>query len=169
MMELEPGGSVYKSLDQIYKSAERAAQILGNPPTQNPEFPNRPDESRCFLLAESDNGIRESAQSLLEHAGHKVVLARNSQETLEALQAHASRISVFLLDLALPGMDGVQLLRFANALQPGLQTFVWSPFVPADLDQIVEGLSNVEYVPKPAQSADIPRILSRMIEPALKY
>jgi len=166
LMETEPNSSVYRSLDQIYKSAERAAEILGNPPTQNPELIPHPKASCSFLIADGDEAVRESAQRLLEHAGHKVVLTKTGAETVDALQRHADRISVLVLDLTLPGINGLELLRTAHAIRPDLRTFVWSTRRPSNLDEMVNGFGRVEYVEKPSQSHGIAKILSRIVDPA---
>lgn len=168
LMEAEPNSSVYRSLDHIYKSAERAAQLLGNPPAQNPEFMPYPHTPRSFLIADSDEAVRESAQRLLEHAGHRVVLAKTGEETVDALRAHAGRISVLVLDPTLPGADGLELLRHADSIQPGIKMYVWGAERPSNLDEIINSFAHVEYVDKPLQSHGIAKILSRIVEPALE-
>jgi len=168
LMETEPSSSVYRSLDHIYKSAERAAQLLGNPPTQNPEFAPRQNPPRSILIADSDEAIRESAQRLLEHAGYRVVLAKTGEETVDALRTHADRIAVLVLDPALPGADGLDLLRQAHSTQPGIKMFVWSTQRPSSLDEMINSLADIEYVDRPSQSHGIAKILSRIVEPLLE-
>jgi CheY-like chemotaxis protein len=62
------------------------------------------------LVADDDESIRESLRTLLEEEGHRVSEARNGEATLAALRANVEGC-VVLLDLVMPDMDGVQLLR----------------------------------------------------------
>lgn len=62
------------------------------------------------LIADDDEGIRESLRMLLEDEGHSVAEASNGQETLDYLRRESARC-VALLDLVMPDMEGVELLE----------------------------------------------------------
>lgn len=62
------------------------------------------------LIADDDEGIRESLRMLLEDEGHSVTEASNGQETLDYLRTESARC-VALLDLVMPDMEGVELLE----------------------------------------------------------
>ncbi len=66
------------------------------------------------LIADDDEGIRESLRMLLEEEGHSVTEATNGEETLERLRVPGVRY-VALLDLLMPDMQGVALLEAINA------------------------------------------------------
>lgn len=62
------------------------------------------------LIADDDEGIRESLRMLLEDEGHSVTEASNGQETLDHLRR--DRVGcVALLDLVMPDMEGIELLE----------------------------------------------------------
>lgn len=62
------------------------------------------------LIADDDEGIRESLRMLLEDEGHSVTEASNGQETLAYLRRESARC-VALLDLVMPDMEGIELLE----------------------------------------------------------
>ena len=62
------------------------------------------------LIADDDEGIRESLRMLLEEEGHSVTEATNGEETLERLRVPDVRY-VALLDLLMPDVQGVALLE----------------------------------------------------------
>lgn len=62
------------------------------------------------LIADDDEGIRESLRMLLEDEGHSVTEASNGQETLAYLREESARC-VALLDLVMPDMEGIELLE----------------------------------------------------------
>ncbi len=61
-----------------------------------------------ILIADDDTGNRDLLRRRLEFEGHQVVEARNGQEVLTFLKAHAC--DLILLDLMMPEMDGLQTL-----------------------------------------------------------
>jgi CheY-like chemotaxis protein len=68
---------------------------------------------RTVLLVDDSEDLCVAVQQLLETLGFRVVCAANGAEALEKLKAES--IAVILLDLFMPVMDGVELLR---RLQP---------------------------------------------------
>ena len=65
-------------------------------------------ESRTALIVEDNQANLDLAVYVLEHAGWKVLTAMNAQEALQVLEAAVP--SLILLDVQLPGCDGVTLL-----------------------------------------------------------
>ncbi len=67
-----------------------------------------PDTRRRVVLIEDDNDIAEAIQYHLEKAGLQVKVARTGEEGLDAVRRGADLV---LLDLNLPGMDGLEVCR----------------------------------------------------------
>ena len=62
-----------------------------------------------ILLVEDDQNQRLLYQMELEDDGYEVVTASEGQEALQMVQS--GRPDLVILDLALPGMDGIQVLQ----------------------------------------------------------
>jgi signal transduction histidine kinase/CheY-like chemotaxis protein len=75
------------------------------------------EEQRDILIIEDNADAAATLRSLLELAGHRVRIARDGQEGLEALKA--SRPDVALIDLGLPRIDGYEVARRARAMADG--------------------------------------------------
>jgi len=76
---------------------------------------------RTVLLLEDDLLLGESLEDYLEEEGYEVVLVRNGQEALEA--SYAKKFNLFLLDINVPLIDGVTLLkelRHAGDMTPAI-------------------------------------------------
>lgn len=166
LMESQPSSSVYRSLDQIYKSAARAAELLGNSPVQHPTTGegSAKGASQLILIADDDEAVREASRRLLEHAGHRVIVAQTGDEALELMRTHSDSLSVLILDWALRGLNGSATLRAAKELCPGMKTFLWSAAKPGDLDDIVNDLEDVEYLERPSHLPGIAQVLSRLVD-----
>jgi two-component system, OmpR family, alkaline phosphatase synthesis response regulator PhoP len=67
-----------------------------------------PDNRRRVLLIEDDNDIAEAIAYQLEKVGLQVKVAKTGEEGLEAVRRG---VDLVLLDLNLPGMDGLEVCR----------------------------------------------------------
>ena len=83
------------------RSEERAQRPVAPPAPA-------PDSRRRVVLIEDDGDIAEAICYQLERAGMQVRVARTGEEGLEAVRRGADLV---LLDLNLPGMDGLEVCR----------------------------------------------------------
>ncbi|MBI3445191.1 MAG: response regulator [Magnetospirillum sp.] len=88
------------------------------PPTEAPiiseESGPAPEGKRRVLLVDDNEVNREVAAGLLERRGHVVVSACNGYEAVEA--AKAGGFDLVLLDMRMPGMDGIETAQAIAAL-----------------------------------------------------
>jgi len=68
------------------------------------------------LLVDDEPGVLYTLREVLEERGHEVVSARSGAEALEV----ADGVETVLTDLAMPGMDGLELLAALRQRDPGL-------------------------------------------------
>lgn len=86
--------------------SDRAARKAVPPPA--------PDTRRRVLLIEDDADIAEAIGYQMEKAGLQVRVARTGEEGLEAVR---KGVDLVLLDLNLPGMDGLEVCRMIRRQQ----------------------------------------------------
>lgn len=66
-----------------------------------------------FLVVDDNEDIRDVFQRLVERAGHLVSTASDGQEAVEVLAGES--FDVMLLDLTMPRMNGVDVVRWLRA------------------------------------------------------
>ncbi|AGP35850.1 hypothetical protein BE04_43460 [Sorangium cellulosum] len=64
--------------------------------------------NKCILIVDDDAAIRQTLSELLEEEGYLVASVANGREALDYLRGDPSSISLVLLDLMMPVMDGFQ-------------------------------------------------------------
>jgi DNA-binding response OmpR family regulator len=74
------------------------------------------DTQAAILIVEDDPGIRRGLAEGLSDSGYLVVTAANAEDALARLAVIS--VDLALIDLKLPGMDGVALMREVRRLSP---------------------------------------------------
>ena len=94
---------------------------------------------KTVLVVEDDHALQEAIKFKLEQAGANVLAAGSGEEALEILKSHYP--DFIMLDILLPGMDGLEVLRHIreNALLQGLPVAIMS--VSAGAEKIKEAFS----------------------------
>lgn len=100
-----------------------------------------------ILIIEDDFMIAESTQTLLKYQGFDVEWVNNGIDGLKRIQQ--GQIDAVLLDLGLPMMDGMQVLKQIRQVKPALPVLIIS--ARDQLQQRVDGLNHGadDYLIKP--------------------
>lgn len=88
--------------------AEHSPEALREPPTTESAG------EKCVLLVEDDATAAAALAGLLQSSGHRVTCAPHALAALAELGT--ARFDLALVDLDLPGMDGLELARLASSL-----------------------------------------------------
>jgi len=81
----------------------------------SPNKPRAAESRRRIVIIEDDRDIADAMSYALDRAGFSVRIARTGEEGLDAVRKGADLV---LLDLNLPGMDGMEVCRMLRR-QPG--------------------------------------------------
>ncbi len=100
----EPG---YGTTFKIYLPAVSSPSNSINTEPQRPVLGG----NETILLVDDDNAVRDWGSRILSHSGYKVVTAVNGKEALEIFRRQKAKISLVILDMIMPEMDGSQCLR----------------------------------------------------------
>jgi len=110
----------------------------------------------AILYVEDDELTRQTVTSRLRRAGHEVTSFCSGEAAVEA--AESVHPAIALLDLELPGIDGVETLRLLKARVPGLCGVICSAHLsePGTRQTLLElGVDESCLVTKPARFTEI--------------
>jgi two-component system OmpR family response regulator len=98
------------------------------------------------LVIDDEQGIRALLDTLLRRKGYDVIVAESGQKGLECFRRE--RPDVLVLDLKMPGMDGLTVLRQVRSLDPIMPVIILTGAGTAETEQRVRALGVTEYVEK---------------------
>lgn len=101
------------------------------------------------LVVDDVGVVRKSAFHLLSEAGYRVFEAGSAAEALEVLQTSRQPIHLVLVDVVMPEVNGVDLVRLIHEEWPDIRVVFMSAY-PAEV-LVREGLEhpNVVFLAKP--------------------
>ncbi len=120
-------------------------------------------EPANILLVDDEPGMQRYIRTLLEVDNYKVETASTGEEAIELVQK-GLRPDLVLLDLLMPGIDGLQTLEELRKLQPGLKVVMLSCV--SDTRKVVQAirLGAHDYLTKPFQKAELNRLIDQCLE-----
>ncbi len=68
-------------------------------------------EIKRILVVEDEKDLLESYKELIETAGYDALAVSDGYQALDALDKNKGKIALVLLDLMMPGIDGLEVLR----------------------------------------------------------
>lgn len=116
--------------------------------------------SRSILVVDDEPGHRLMVRAVLEDKGWRVAEAADGSTALAALRSGRAP-DVVLLDMRLPDMDGLTILRAVRELRPGLPVVMLTAFgsVGSAVDAMKKGA--YDYLTKPADNDELEAVLDK--------
>jgi len=119
------------------------ARRVSAAPRDNESGPAIVHQRATILIVDDDSDVREVAVSSLESLGYRMLSAENGPAALDVL-ARNEPIDLLLVDMAMPGMNGVELIRRAREHHVGLRAMLVTgyadiaAFAPAEGDLVLQ-------------------------------
>ena len=114
-----------------------------------------------ILVADDDEIIREVLHDALREAGFEVLLAQDGNETCRLA---STKIGVALLDLKMPGRDGVECLQYIGKVSPSTESIVIT--ASHDVSDAVAAMRHgaFDFVSKPFNAEAVVELVKRAME-----
>jgi len=130
------------------------------PPGEGPAAEPPGGPGLCVLLVDDNDVNREVTGGMLTHLGHRVQLARNGQEAIDALSARIP--DVVLMDMQMPVMDGLTATRLirARGLDVPVIGVTANAFAEDRAACLNAGMD--DFLPKPVTAASLSQVLGRL-------
>ena len=118
--------------------------------------------SKPILIVDDEKNIRLTLSQALETLGAEIDTAANGEEALAKLKGR--EFGLILLDIRMPGMDGMEVLRRVREIRPDIRIIMITAY--GTIESAVEALKlgAVDFLQKPFDPEEIRELVSRVID-----
>ena len=118
------------------------------------------EENKSILIVDDEFGVRESLKMILKSI-YVVHTAANGEEALQCIQKE--KIDLVTLDLRMPGLSGLEVLREIKKNHPGIEAVIITAY--GSRENAMEATRyGAEFIDKPFNVPDILISLNKSIE-----
>jgi PAS domain S-box-containing protein len=120
----------------------------------------RPDA--LVLVVDDEQDIRDASERILSRVGYHVQKASRGDEALDIL--NKERVDILLLDLKMPGMDGLEVLERVRKQNTQIQVIVITGY--ATVETAIEAMKQgaYDFIPKPFEPDQLRIVVNRAWE-----
>jgi DNA-binding NtrC family response regulator len=113
------------------------------------------------LVVDDEESMRHFLQKTLRREGYEVAVARDGPEALELAQAKPPDLA--LVDVRMPGMDGVAVLRALRAASPRLPVVLMTGFGTVQHALVAMKHGATDYVTKPLRVDNVRDVVAKAL------
>ena len=114
------------------------------------------------LIVDDDEAVRDIAAQMVTLCGYKVHQAESGPQAIDLVRRSLTPFNLVLLDLTMPGMDGIATFLALRQLQPELAIVIFSGFSAYDARQRFAGHNLNGFLQKPFSAGALRDILMQL-------
>ena len=120
-----------------------------------------------ILVVDDEPSVRRVTKTMLEKNGFSVLLAEGGRQAVEMLRDQAATVDLVLLDMTMPGMDGVETFTEIRRIRGDVRVVLASGYTEKDATKRFRGKQLAGFVQKPFELASLlERINAALNSPA---
>ena len=120
--------------------------------------------SGTILIVDDEEVVRRTARNTLEHYGYRILLAEDGRQAVETYQRERD-ITLVLLDLTMPVMNGEEALQQLQSIDPGVRVVLTSGYNEIEAVQRFAGKGLSGFIQKPYTAAGLAEKVKEAMEP----
>jgi DNA-binding NtrC family response regulator len=118
-------------------------------------------KGKKVLLVEDEAVLRESVRDWLVEDGYDVECVETGEEALEKIKEE--EFGVIVLDLRLPGIDGLQVFEHAKELKPETKGVIITAYPSKESREKAKRLGLLDYLAKPFKVEDLEKLITQAL------
>jgi two-component system, cell cycle sensor histidine kinase and response regulator CckA len=135
--------------------SEAPTQIVVPPP------PPRAIGAGRLLVVDDEPTVLEVARRILERDGFEVVTASNGSEAVQRLQDGLGGLQAAIVDMTMPGLNGIETMRELRRAQPSLRVILSSGYT---TETLPAALSDTRFIQKPYTAAELTALVREVLD-----
>jgi len=116
-----------------------------------------------ILIVDDEEFILDTCAAMLETMGYKVLFADSGEKALEVFRKNQSKIDLVILDVVMPGMDGLETFEHLKQIDPQIKIIMSSGYGIEDINEEIIKDGRTELIQKPFSLNQINQIIRDMM------
>lgn len=117
------------------------------------------------LVVDDEPHMRETLAEILKDKGYQVLLAASGEDAIDVCERETPRI--VLMDVRMPGMDGVEAFRRIRRHQEGMRVILMSAYSMDALKEAALEEGAIAFLPKPLDLERVVNLISEARDTAI--
>jgi signal transduction histidine kinase len=160
-VDSEPGkGSTFRVYFPAESGTHEAREVSGNGHALK--------GSERILLAEDDDGLRESAQEMLQGLGYSVLTTSDGNKAVELFRERAAEIDLVVLDVVMPLRGGLKTYPELQSIKPGIQVIFTSGYAEESESLVTLMGKGAAFLQKPFDLAKLGQMIRSTLDRSRK-
>jgi CheY-like chemotaxis protein len=122
------------------------------------------DSKEAILWVDDEEIALEVWSLMLEKLGYTVLQARYGYEALEVFEKNKDRISLVILDMKMPGMDGCEVYDRLKEIKPEIKIIIFSGCIDQYAIDKLSKRNFSDYVEKPLELKELSEKIEEVLE-----
>ena len=115
---------------------------------------------RTVMVVDDDLLVTRMLERALKNMGYAVVLSHEGRDAIDLYRESGHLIDLVMLDLTMPGMDGLETFDVLRSLDDHVKVILMSGYTEHDVDEQYGGRDLAGFLPKPFLVEDLVRVLA---------
>ncbi len=116
-----------------------------------------------ILVVDDEPMVLTLCQRILKLGSYNVLAASGGEEALRLMRANPGAVDLALLDVMMPGMNGIELAEKIRGIEPSTRIVLMSGFGPREISRVV-GTNPYRIIWKPFKTESLLRMLENALE-----
>jgi CheY-like chemotaxis protein len=118
-----------------------------------------------FLIVDDDQAVLNALDASLTGFGYRVVTAKDGFKAIETIKSSGSRdepVMFLITDMKMPGINGIELIRSARKLIPGLKAILITAYGDKNVRKDIKNLEGCGYLEKPFEPEKLNKLIMKL-------
>lgn len=121
-----------------------------------------------ILFVDDDLGVRETMNDVLSLMGYRAICCASGDAALSYYKRNAYEIDVVILDLVMPGMDGLDTFAALKAVREDVCAFLYTGHLADERCEKGKAMGFFDVLKKPARLKSLMHSLERATHPEIR-